>query len=61
MVSTDLHIHHATRELSVSGASGMPHLPESIVKSEASQAEKGYFVLTLSLHTRLQQLSRVIA
>ncbi len=61
MVSVDLHIHHATRALSVSGASGMPHLPESMVKSEAGQADEGYFVLALSVHTCLHQLSRAVA
>jgi hypothetical protein len=37
VVSIDLHIHHATIALSVSGASEMPHLPENMVKSEAGQ------------------------
>jgi hypothetical protein len=49
MVSMDLHIHHANGALSISSASGMFHLPKSMVKSEADQAEEGYFVLTLSL------------
>ncbi len=38
----------------------MPFLPESMVKSEAGQADEGYFKLALSLHTYLQQLSRAI-
>jgi hypothetical protein len=56
MVSIDLHTHHATRASSVSGTREMPHLPESMVKSEAGRADEGYFVLTLSLHTCQQQL-----
>ncbi len=60
MVSIDLHTHHAYRALSVSDASGMPHLPKSMVKSEDDQADEGYFVLALSLHTCPQQLSRAM-
>jgi hypothetical protein len=60
MVSIDLHTHHAYRALSVSDASGMPHLPKSMVKSEADQADKGYFILALSFPTCLQQLSRAM-
>jgi hypothetical protein len=61
MVSTDLHTRHATRASSVSGASGMPHRPESMVKSEAGKVDKGYFILALSLRTCLQQLSNAMA
>jgi hypothetical protein len=39
MVSTDLQTHHAARALSVLGASGMPHLPKSMAKSEAAQVD----------------------
>jgi hypothetical protein len=49
MVSIYLHIHHATRRLSVSVASGMPHRQESIDQPEAGQVDEGYFVLALSL------------
>jgi hypothetical protein len=58
MVSIDLQIHYATR---ASSASGLPRLPKSMNKSEPSQAEEGYFVLTLSLHTCLQQLPHGMA
>jgi hypothetical protein len=34
----------------------MTHLPESMVKFEAGQVDEGYFILALSLHTRLEQL-----
>jgi hypothetical protein len=61
MVNIDLHTRHATRASSVSGVSGMPHLPESMVESEAGKADKGYFILALSLHTCLQQLSHAMA
>jgi hypothetical protein len=59
MVSIDLHMHHTTRALSVSCACGMPHLPKSMVRSEASQADEGYFVLPLSLLTYLYISYRV--
>jgi hypothetical protein len=58
MVSIDLNTHHATRSSSVSGDSGLPHLPESMVISEA---DKSYFIVALSLHAWLQQLSRAMA
>jgi hypothetical protein len=57
VVSIDLHLHHATRASSLSGASGMPHPSESMVKSEAVQAYEVYFVFSLSLHTCPQQIS----
>jgi hypothetical protein len=52
MFSTDVHIHHCTRA-SVLGASEMVHLPNSMVKFVAGQADNAYFVLALSLHTGL--------
>jgi hypothetical protein len=41
MVRIDLHIHHATRAMSASGAYEMPHLPKSMVKSRVGQVDKG--------------------
>jgi hypothetical protein len=35
--------------------------PKSMVKSEASQVDEGYFILALSLHTCLQHLPHAIA
>jgi hypothetical protein len=44
----NLHIHHATRASSVSGASGLTNLPVSMIKSKDGQADEGYFKLDLS-------------
>jgi hypothetical protein len=54
MVNVDLYIRHATRALSVVSAR-MSHFPESMVVSEAGQADKGYFVINLTLAIVLQQ------
>ncbi len=51
MVSVYLNIHQATRALFVPGASGIPHLPENMVKSEVSQADEGYFTFSVFLNT----------
>ncbi len=61
MVSVGLHTHHVTKASSVSCGSGMPHIPESMVKSEASQVDENYFLLALSLHKCLQHLPCAMA
>jgi hypothetical protein len=42
-------------------ASRTPYLPKSMVKSDASQVDKDYYLLALSLHTCLQQLPCAMA
>jgi hypothetical protein len=61
MVSIDSHIHQATRTPSILATVECHTLPKSMVKSEADHVDEAYFVLDFSLHTCLQQLTRVMA
>jgi hypothetical protein len=61
MVSIDLQTHHATRASSLSGTTGMLTFPKAWFLKLARGWGLLYFILILSLHVCLQQLSHAMA